>query len=56
MIEWHKSDGYFWFRIFGWGIHFVDRFKHTPLFSVRNGYVKEYTLGKYAYKFLRPYK
>ena len=21
MLHWHKSPGYFWFRIFGYGIH-----------------------------------
>lgn len=52
-IDLHKSDGYFWIRIFGCGIHLVDRSKHKPLFSIRNGYIKEYKVGKYGFKFLR---
>lgn len=53
MFGCHKSDGYFWFRVFGYGVHLVDRSKHKPLFSIRNGYTKEYKIGKYGFKFLR---
>lgn len=53
IFSWHRSEGYFWFRLFGYGVHLVDRSKHKPLFSVRNGYTKEYKVGKFGFKFLR---
>lgn len=30
------ESGSWWFRIFGWGIHFHDHRKYPPLFSERN--------------------
>ncbi len=54
IFSYHKYDGYLWCRLFGYGLHFVDRSKHKPLFSVRNGHIKEYSLGKnWKFKFLK---
>ncbi len=48
MIKWHKIDGQFWIRIFGWGIAIKDVNKHPLLFSERNGYVKFIQIGKWV--------
>lgn len=40
IFSYHKETGMFWFRIFGKGLHFIDRDIHAPLFSRRNGYTK----------------
>ena len=34
MIQWHKSPGYFWFRIFDYGVH-AKRLPGYDLFSLR---------------------
>ena len=34
MLTWYKSPGYFWFRIFGYGIH-AKRPNGIELFSLR---------------------
>lgn len=43
----------FWFRIFGYGVSIINREIYQPPFSVRNGFVKEYRIGKYGVKFLK---
>ena len=47
-IEYHKSTGRFWFRIFGRGLSIVDRVINPPLFSLRNGYRKALWLGNWT--------
>ena len=51
----HKSDGRFWFRIFGYGLNFKDVTKHTLLFSERNSYTKYLKIGKWCITFLDKY-
>lgn len=46
-------DNGFWFRLFGYGLCVIDRTKQSPTFSVRNGYRKEYNVGKYGIKILK---
>ena len=46
---------YMWFRIKGYGLHFMWRTKDwKPLFSERNGYVKSLKLWKLHIKVLTP--
>lgn len=52
MMSTDKHRG-FWFRIYGYGISCINREIYKPLFSVRNGFVKEYRVGKYGVKFLK---
>ncbi|MEH2135429.1 hypothetical protein [Nostoc sp.] len=40
-------DGGFWFRILGIGLSVVNREKHPPLFSQRNGFMKSIKFGKW---------
>lgn len=49
-----KWKGLFWFRLFGWGLHFKNREMHRDLFSERNGLVSRIVIGKYAIKLLKP--
>jgi hypothetical protein len=52
-LQAHKSDGRFWFRLFGVGLRFADRFKHRACFSERNGYYKVLRAGKWSVGYLR---
>lgn len=47
----HKNG--FWFRLFGYGLSMINRYKQPPLFSVRNEYRKEYKIGKYGIQLLK---
>lgn len=50
----HKSQGYFWFRFFGYGLHIKDS-KVTPmLFSERYGHTKRIRVGRWVVKVLKP--
>ena len=51
-ISWGKTDFMFWMRVVGVGFLVVDRSNQKPLFSVRNGYTKEYRIGKYGFQWL----
>lgn len=53
MFCYHLAKDCFYFRIFGYGLHFIDRSKHKPPFSIRAGKVKEYKIGNWGFKFLR---
>lgn len=53
MISFYFGEGFFWFRVFGKGILVTDRSLHKPPFSVRNGYVKEFRIGKWGVKYLK---
>jgi len=53
-IEHFTEDGFFWFRVFGFGLHFSDRNKRTPLFSERNGYVKRLHFANWSIGYLNP--
>ena len=52
MICWHKSPGYFWFRVFGYGVH-MKRLKDcwVPP-SERFGYVKYWDCCGWRFKWL----
>lgn len=51
-FEYHKSDGLFWFRVFGCGLSFKDTTKHPLLFSERNGRTRVFFIGRFAVTFL----
>lgn len=44
-MSYSKGIGYFWIRlpIIQYGVLITNRDMHKPLFSVRNGYKKEWT-------------
>jgi hypothetical protein len=46
------GEGYFWFRIFGVGLHVANRRKHPPLFSERMGYTKSLKVFGHSIKVL----
>lgn len=50
----HRSKGYFWFRLFGYGLHVKDSTITPMLFSERNGYTKYLKVGKWKIKILKP--
>ena len=50
----HLSKDCFWFRIFGYGLRFIDRAINSPCFSIRNGYTKEWRIGKWGVIVLKP--
>lgn len=52
----YKSDGFWWFRIFGYGLCGKDLTKHFLLFSERNGYTKTLRIGKWSITILKPNK
>ena len=53
LVSWHFYDGGFWLRIAGAGISVVDKSKHPPLFSERNGYTKVLRVGKWGVEWLK---
>jgi len=53
IVSWHSYDGGMWVRIFGRGASVVDKHKHPPLFSERNGYRKVLRIGKWRVEYLR---
>jgi hypothetical protein len=52
MVSWHYYDGGFWLRIMGRGISVVNKQKHLPLFSERNGYRRVRRIGKWGVEWL----
>lgn len=52
----YKDDGFWWFRIFGYGLCGKDLTRHFLLFSERNGYTKTYRFGKWSITILKPKK
>ena len=48
----HKSPGYLWFRIVGWGIHMRRLRDHPPLFSEREGRVRYVDLLGWRFRWL----
>ena len=47
-------NGYFYFRIFGYGLHFKNVAKNGLTFSERNGYAKRMQIGDWSIKVLKP--
>jgi len=55
-VSFASYDGGFWFRVFGYGIAVVDKEKHPPLFSERNGYRRVLRFGRFGIEWLSPTK
>lgn len=56
MLEYCHIEGYWRIRILNRMVLVFNRTIYPPPFSVRNGYVKEYRLGKYGVQFLKVFK
>lgn len=54
MIKYRIGAGNFWFRVFGYGLNFINRTMHAPPFSVRNNYRKELHIGTWGIQLLKP--
>ncbi len=52
----YRSNGFFWFRIFGWGIVGKDLSKHYLMFSERKGITKRVELFGWSFRLLKPNK
>lgn len=52
LVSWRCYDGGFWLRILGRGISVVNRQKHPPLFSERNGFRRVRRIGKWGVEWL----
>lgn len=50
------AEGYFWFRIFGYGLHLKDTNKHPMMFSERNGLTGYWKVGGWIIRVLTPNK
>ncbi|CAB5212482.1 hypothetical protein UFOVP194_20 [uncultured Caudovirales phage] len=48
------KDGYFYFRILGYGLHIKPSKNHVKLFSERYGYKKAYYFAGLRFEFLKP--
>jgi hypothetical protein len=46
------GEGYFWFRVFGLGLHVKDLGQHSLGFSERQGFTKQLTVFGYSIKAL----
>lgn len=49
----HKSDGLFWFRVFGLGLSVKNTDVLAKSFSERHGYSSGLVIGKYTIRILR---
>jgi hypothetical protein len=52
LLAYYKTDGLFWFRIFGYGAVIKNIRKHQLLFSERMGYKKFLKIGNWVVTFL----
>lgn len=50
----HFSKGLWWFRIFGYGVHWKSLKTHPLLFSERYGYTKKLLIGNWCFGILKP--
>lgn len=50
----YQDKGFWWFRIFGWGLHGKNIKLHPMLFSERNRKVKFIKIGNWIFKILKP--
>ena len=48
-----KSNGFYWFRLFGIGLKFKDITKHNLLFSERNGFKKHLKINNWIIGYLK---
>jgi len=46
IFYYHRSDGFFWFKLFEYGLLIKNLNKHQLTFSQRNGYTKGLTIFK----------
>lgn len=49
----YQEEGFGWFRLFGYGIHWKDTAKHGFLFSERYGFTKHIRIGRFLIKWLQ---
>jgi hypothetical protein len=49
----HRTRGLWWFRVFGYGLHWKNNRLHPPLFSERNGYDHRFAVGSWRFTVLR---
>ena len=52
----YSCDGFYWFKLFGYGLHFTDMRMHSLLFSQRIGRSKSLQLGRWNIRILKPKK
>lgn len=52
----YYAEGYFWFRIFGYGLHIKDAKRHQLMFSERNGLTRYWKVGGWVVRVLTPNK
>lgn len=50
----YLSQGFYWFRLFGHGLHFKNLAFHRMTFSERYGYVRKLQIGKWLIRRLSP--
>ena len=50
----HRCKGLWWFRVFGYGLHYKNVRLHPPLFSERHGFRRKLKLGRFYFGGLRP--
>ena len=50
----YRERGLWWFRIYGYGLHYKNVRLHPPLFSERTGLRKKLKIGKHWFGLLRP--
>jgi hypothetical protein len=54
-VSGYRMPGLWWFRIFGYGLHFHDHRLHPPLFSESHGLGrKRFRIGSWCWSFLKP--
>jgi hypothetical protein len=53
MIAGYRGHGLWWFRIFGYGLHWKDTRIHPLIFSERNGLTKTLQIGHWSFKWLK---
>ena len=52
----YREKGLWWFRIFGYGIHYKNTKLHLVLFSERTGRRRKLKLGRHHFGFLKSEK
>lgn len=53
-VCWHRSAGFLWVRLLGWGFLVKDTRQHRLLFSERMGLERFWRLGRYLVRGLVP--
>ena len=55
-LAYYKTKGLWWFRVFGYGIHYKNIELHFVLFSERNGFRKKLKIRSHWLELLKPEK